>query len=250
MFVIRELMNQSVKKTFQILEYIASNGNFVRLNDVAQALALKKNTAHGFLDSLKELGYLEQDDISPRYKISSKIECLYAPSFSRNELKQELRPLLEKISSLTNESSYLAVQMGSYYRHELKCEPNRAVKITLNMGKDYEMTTTAIGKCFLAYSEHLQVSLSKDYEKGDFAIMEKEIINIRSRGYALDIESYDPDLNCVAIPIFYKNRPIAVLCVSGPSFRFKEPQFQESLRIMDLALREHGKYENRIDLDL
>ncbi|WP_413614441.1 helix-turn-helix domain-containing protein [Flavobacterium sp. N2469] len=56
-------MNQSVKKTFQILEYIASNGNFVRLNDVAQALALKKNTAHGFLDSLKELGYLVEKTV-------------------------------------------------------------------------------------------------------------------------------------------------------------------------------------------
>jgi IclR family KDG regulon transcriptional repressor len=242
-------MNQSVKKTFQILEYIASNGNFVRLNDVARALDLKKNTVHGFLDTLKQLGYLEQDDISPRYKISPKIEGLYVPSFSVNELKQELRPLLEKISNLTKESSYLAVQMGSYYRHELKCEPNRAVKITLNMGKDYEMTTTAIGKCFLAYSEHLQGSLSKEYEKDDFTLIEKEVATIRNTGYALDIEAYDPDLNCVAIPIFHKNRPIAVLCVSGPSFRFKESQFLESLHIMDLVLRQHGKYENRICFD-
>jgi IclR family KDG regulon transcriptional repressor len=242
-------MNQSVKKTFQILEYIASNGNFVRLNDVARALDLKKNTVHGFLDTLKQLGYLEQDDISPRYKISPKIEGLYVPSFSVNELKHELRPLLEKISNLTKESSYLAVQMGSYYRHELKCEPNRAVKITLNMGKDYEMTTTAIGKCFLAYSEHLRGSLSKEYEKDDFTLIEKEVATIRNTGYALDIEAYDPDLNCVAIPIFHKNRPIAVLCVSGPSFRFKESQFLESLHIMDLVLREHGKYENRICFD-
>lgn len=243
-------MNQSVKKTFQILEYIAANGNFVRLNDVARALDLKKNTAHGFLDSLKQLGYLEQDDISPRYKISPKIESLYLPSFSINELKYEIRPLLEKISNLTKESSYLAVQMGSYYRYELKCEPNRAVKISLNMGKDYEMTTTAIGKCFLAYSEHLQANLSHKLEKEASSVMEKEVKTIRSRGYALDIEAYDPDLNCVAIPIFHKNRPIAVLCVSGPSFRFKESQFLESLRIMDLVLREHGKYHNKIDLSI
>lgn len=194
------------------------------------------------------LGYLEQDDISPRYKISPKIESLYLPSFSINELRHEIRPLLQKISNLTRESSYLAVQMGSYYRYELKCEPNRAVKITLNMGKDYEMNTTAIGKCFLAYSEHLQANLSSQLEKEDFSLMEKEIITIRNTGYALDIEAYDPDLNCVAIPIFHKNRPIAVLYVSGPSFRFKAPQFKESLSIMDVILREHGKYGNRVDL--
>ena len=118
------------------------------------------------------------------------------------------------------------------------------------MGKDYEMTTTAIGKCFLAYSEHLQANLSHKLEKEASSVMEKEVKTIRSRGYALDIEAYDPDLNCVAIPIFHKNRPIAVLCVSGPSFRFKESQFLESLRIMDLVLREHGKYHNKIDLSI
>jgi len=241
-------MNQSVKKTFQILEYIASNGNFVRLNDVAQAVDLKKNTVHGYLDTLKQLGYLEQDDISPRYKISSKIESLQVPSFSVNTLKQELRPVLERISNLTKESSYLAVQMGSYYRYELTCEPNRAVKITLNMGKDYEMTTTAIGKCFLAYSHHLQGSLRKQHAEGDFAAIEEEVSTIVKTGYALDVEAYDPDLNCVAIPIFFKNRPIAVLCVSGPSFRFKEAQFLESLRIMDAVLLEHGKYQHKMAL--
>jgi IclR family KDG regulon transcriptional repressor len=241
-------MNQSVKKTFEILEYIASNGNFVRLNDVAQALDLKKNTAHGFLDSLKQIGYLEQDDLSPRYRITSKLECLFVPSFSLNELKTELRPILEKITNLTHESSYLAIQMGSYYRHELKCEPNRAVKITLNMGKDYEMATTAIGKSFLAYSEHLHSNLRKQYSEQDFQLIESEIKSINKAGYALDIQAYDPDLNCVAMPIFYKNKPIAVLCVSGPSFRFKEKQFTDCLKTMDILLKEHGKYDNKLNL--
>lgn len=241
-------MNQSVKKTFQILEYIALNGNFVRLNDVAKALDIKKNTAHGFLDSLKQIGYLEQDDLSPRYRITAKLECLYAPAFSVNELKNELRPILEKITILTNESAYLAVQMGSYYRHELKSEPNRAVKITLNTGKDYEMATTAIGKSFLAFSEHLQTNLSKKYTAEAFLVIETEVAIIKQNGYALDVQAYDPDLNCVAMPIFYKNKPVAVLCVSGPSFRFKEPEFIASLKIIDKLLKEHGKYESKLNL--
>lgn len=108
------------------------------------------------------------------------------------------------------------------------------------------MTTTAIGKCFLAYSEHLQRSVRKQFITEDFALIEKEIQTINQNGYALDIESYEPDLNCIAIPIFLKKRPVAVLCVSGPSFRFKEPQFIESLQIMDSLLKEHGKYLHKI----
>ena len=239
-------MIQSVKRTFQILEYIAANGNFVRVNDVAKALELEKTTVYGFINSLKQLGYLEQDEVSPRYRITPKLECLYVPTFSVFELKHELRPILEKITEMTQESSYLAVQMGSYYRHELKCEPNRAVKITLNMGKDYEMTTTAIGKAFLAYSEHLQHSIVKTSESREPSILEKEIKDIKNNGYALDIQAYDPDLNCVALPIFFKNKPIAVLCVSGPSYRFKELEFKATMHIIDKLLKQQGKYTTRL----
>lgn len=244
MFIINEIMIQSVKRTFQILEYIASNGNFIRVNDVAKALELEKTTVYGFIKSLKELGYLEQDELSPRYRITSKVECLYAPPFSLLELKQDLRPLLEKITAATNESSYLAIQMGSYYRHELKCEPNRMVKISLNVGKDYEMTTTAIGKAFLAYSEHLQRGLF-DFSENRSAL-ETEVSTIRETGYALDIQAYDPDLNCVAMPIFFNNKITAVLCVSGPSYRFKQQQFTETLAMMNLLLTEQGKYSTQI----
>lgn len=239
-------MIQSVKKTFQILEYIAANGNFVRVNDVAKSLGLEKTTAYGFINSLKQLGYLEQDEISPRYRITSKLECLYSPSFSVFELKTELRPLLEKLTSITGESSYLAIQMGTYYRHELKCEPNRAIRISLNLGKDYEMITTAIGKAFLAYSEHLQKGLLNSENSANNDRLVQEIQEIKDCGYALDIQAYDPDINCVAAPIFFKGKAIAVLCLSGPSFRFKEPEFKKALTAIQNVLTEQGKYTTKL----
>lgn len=74
-------MIQSVKRTFDILEYIATNGNTVRLNDIAQALGLQKTTVHNFLAGLKELGYVEQDELTPRYRITSKFAIWTFPIF-------------------------------------------------------------------------------------------------------------------------------------------------------------------------
>jgi IclR family KDG regulon transcriptional repressor len=246
LFHINELMIQSVKRTFDILEYIAKNGNIVRLNDIAQALALNKTTVHNFLDSLKQLGYLEQDDLSPRYQITPKLQCLYAPDISAVLLKKELRPVLERITEGTKESSYLAVQMGAFYRHELKCEPNRAVKISLKMGKPFEMTTTAIGKVFLTYSAYLQTNQIKYHGEEYFSGMLTEIKEIESCGYALDVQQYDPDLNCVAVPLFYQRKIIAVLCVSGPSYRFGKPQFAEAIQVINAALKDLPKYSTQL----
>ncbi|MBB6270525.1 IclR family KDG regulon transcriptional repressor [Pedobacter cryoconitis] len=239
-------MIQSVKRTFDILEYIAKNGNMVRLNDIAQALDLNKTTVHNFLDSLKQLGYLEQDDLSPRYQITPKLQCLYAPDISSAKLKKELRPVLENITAATKESSYLAIQMGAFYRHELKCEPNRAVKISLKMGKPYEMTKTAIGKVFLTYSAYLQANQIKYHGKEHFSGMLQEIKAIEDSGYALDVQQYDQDLNCVAVPLFYQRKIIAVICVSGPSYRFQKPQFAEAIRIINDALKDLSKYTTRL----
>ena len=47
-------MIQSVKRAFDILEYITQNGNLVRLNDIASALELQNTTVHNFLNTLKE----------------------------------------------------------------------------------------------------------------------------------------------------------------------------------------------------
>lgn len=246
MFHITKLMIQSVKRTFDILEYIASNGNNVRLNDIAAALDMNKTTVHNFLDSLKDLGYLKQDDLTPRYQITPKMQCLYAPDISLEILKHELRPVLEKITADTAESSYLAVQMGSYFRHELKCEPNRSVKISLNMGKDYEMTTTAIGKVFLAYSEHLQKNQIKYKGEEHYKSMLGEISEIQANNYALDIKQVDEDLNCVALPLFYQRRIIAVLCVSGPSYRFQEAQITHAIEVMRNSVKNLVKYSTLI----
>lgn len=56
MFHINELMIQSVKRTMEILQYIAQNGNKVRLQDVADHLQIEKSTAHHFLKIITRIG--------------------------------------------------------------------------------------------------------------------------------------------------------------------------------------------------
>lgn len=226
-------MIQSVKRAFDILEYITQNGNLVRLNDIANALELQNTTVHNLLHTLKELGYVEQDELSPRYRVTTKMQCLYPPPVSVSVLKNTLRPTLEKITELTNETSYLSVQMGTYFRHELISEPERSVKISLELNKDYEMTRTAIGKVFMAHSEHLQNTLLKNLDEPVQKKLQQELSEILKNGYALDLEEYEPDLNCAAIPYYQGNRVVAVLCVSGPAFRYRLPEMLKAIEIMN-----------------
>ncbi|RAJ02426.1 IclR family transcriptional regulator [Chitinophaga skermanii] len=229
-------MIQSVQRAFEIVEYIAQNGNMVRLSDIADAMGLQRTTVHNILDTLKDLGYVEQDEMTPRYKVTNKLQCLYSPAISLPILKKELKPVLENITQTTKETSHLAVQMGAYFRYELKCEPERAVRISLDLAKEYEMTNTAIGKVFLAYSDHLQSQTLKNLSPAKANALRKEIAEIRKQGYALDIEQFEPDLHCIAVPFFYQKRVVAVIGVSGPAYRFQDKAMKKAYQSLKAML--------------
>lgn len=234
-------MIQSVKRVFEILEYISQNGNLVRLNDIAHALQLQKTTVHNFLNTLKELGYVEQDELSPRYRLTSKLQDLYVPVSTIPILKNKLRPALEQITKQTGETSYLSVQMGTFFRHELISEPKRSVRISLELNKDFGMLKTAIGKVFMANSTHLQNVLLENLPEAEKIKLVSELKQISKMNYALDFEEFEPDLNCVAIPIKEQQRVVAVLGVSGPAFRFGKEEMLNAVKILNDNCLDYNK---------
>lgn len=225
-------MIQSIKRVFDILEYISSNGNLVRLNDIATALELKRTTVHNFLNSLKELGYIEQDELSPRYRVTPKMQYLMASNVNINSLKLEMRPILEQITVETGETAYLSIQMGMYFRHELISEPNSAIKISLELNKDFEMLHTAIGKIFMAHSQHLKNVLFDKLDSDERKKLETELVLVKQNDCAYDLEEYEKDLNCVAVPLRDHEKIIGVIGVSGPAFRFKDKETNRAIEII------------------
>jgi IclR family KDG regulon transcriptional repressor len=229
-------MIQSLKRTFDILEYIATNGNLVRVNDISQALGLQKTTVHNFLTSLKELGYVEQDELTPRYRITSKVHQLDFSDIPYYELRNNLKPIVERLTAESNETSFMAIQMGSYFRYEWKCEPNRSLRISLELGKEFEMRHTAIGKVFMAYSPHLSNIIHKGLDENEIIAQDSKMKEILERGYALDLEEYEKELNCIALPYFYKNRIISVIGLSGPAHRFGEKEMEKMATLFKTLL--------------
>lgn len=225
-------MIESVKRTVQIMQYIAQNGNQVRLKDVAEHLQIEKTTAHHFLKSLLELGYLEKDKLSPRYCLSDKVHLLIPPQVSPHILKQRFRPILQKIMELTGETTYLTIQMGTHIRHELKCEPDRNVRISLELGKEFTVLNSAIGNVFMAYSEHLKEHILRSLSADEAEQLNERLNTVISQGYASDFERLEKELNCVALPVFDQKRLVAAIGVSGPAYRFQTSEMMKAVNVI------------------
>jgi IclR family KDG regulon transcriptional repressor len=185
---------------------------------------------------LKELGYVEQDELTPRYRITAKVHQLDFSDIPYYELRNNLKPIVERLTAESNETSFMAIQMGSYFRYEWKCEPNRSLRISLELGKEFEMKHTAIGKVFMAYSPHLSNIIHKGLTENEIIAQNSKMKEILDRGYALDLEEYEKELNCVALPYFYKNRIISVIGLSGPANRFGEKEMKKMATLFKTLL--------------
>jgi DNA-binding IclR family transcriptional regulator len=59
----------------------------------------------------------------------------------------------------------------------------------------------------------------------------KEIMNVRRRGYALDIKEYSDEIHSTSVPIFdYEENLVACLAVSAPAVRFTEDKLKEAIQ--------------------
>lgn len=132
----------------------------------------------------------------------------------------------------TGETSYLSVQMGSYIRHELKCDPDRRVRISLELGKDVTVMNSAIGNVFMAYSPHLRDHILRTLDDIEAEKLRKRLDMVAEKGYADDFERLEKELNCIALPVFDQKRLVAAIGVSGPAFRFTETQMLKAVEVI------------------
>jgi len=65
------------------------------------------------------------------------------------------------------------------------------------------------------------------------AILERHLEIVRSQGYAVDDEEYNPGVRCIAVPIFdYRGKCVAAVGVSGPTSRLSLEQMQKVATIV------------------
>jgi len=69
-------MNNSVLRSFAILEYLADAEAPKELGVISRDLSMNKSTVYRFLNTLENIGYITKDEHTGRYWLGSKIVWL------------------------------------------------------------------------------------------------------------------------------------------------------------------------------
>lgn len=227
---------KATETTFAILEELMEQDG-ARVTDLANELNITRSSAHNYLSTLNELGYVKKQD--RRYDIS--LQFLELGAAAREQLsvyasgKKQIRELAEKTGELAN----LMVEehgKGVYIHRETG---KNAVRVDVNIGQRVYLHNTALGKAILAYSSDEYVEKVIDHhglpETTNSTITDRdelheELKKVRKRGVAIDDEERLNGLRCVAAPILdAEDKPLGAVSVAGPTSRISNDRLNEDL---------------------
>ena len=226
---------QSVERAVAILERLAREGGAASLKHIAERTGLGKTTAHNILKTLDELGYVRRRVGDTRYHLGGRILNLARIAGDDSALRIRLRPALEAIAGKTGETVYLAAPSGdeTYYLDTI--ESGQILRTTCRVGERERLEGSAIGLVFLAFMPGLGKRVLATRADALGPDIRSEIDKVERVGFALDLQTYQPGLHCVAVPWRDGGEVRAAIGLSGPSSRLPLDQLTDIAWMMKEA---------------
>ncbi len=218
-------MSDSVSRLFQIIEFMAHSNDWVSLRTMARELHISAASAYRAVDSLKAIGYVRQDPHDSRYQLSLKIAWVSAQVLENVQLRQIARPFLQHLTSVTNETTHLAVLEGTEFVYIDKVDNTQAMRMRSRVGQRGQLHSTAAGKSMLAFlpeSEVTPILKRLRFQQvtqntiTDPKKFQEHLARVRQIGYAVDDEENEVGIRCIGSPIYdHAGRLSGALSISG-----------------------------------
>lgn len=219
---------QVLDRAFGILDALAANGPELALAEIALRLNLHKSTAHRLLAVLEDRRYVERTR-SGKYRLGSKLLELGAWAAARLDLAECARPFLEELVAETGETAHVGILRDGEVLSIANVESPRTLRTPATVGRRTPAHCTSLGKAILAFASEEEVAtvirtrgLSRYTQKTltRLAAFQRELKEVRQRGYAVDDEEFEEGLRCVGAPVRDRTGGVvAALSITGPAFR-------------------------------
>jgi DNA-binding IclR family transcriptional regulator len=226
---------QSAERIFGVLEMLAVTGP-IGLVELSTKLALHKSTVHRLLLSLICMGYVNQDEETGKYMLSFKIVELSGKILSKVDIITKVRPFIEELANSCRETVHFVQRRGTDVFYLDKVAPlnpqESAIRMASQVGFSRPLYCSAVGKAILAEMKDDEIKyiwdnsvVEKKTEKTitGYQELQKELGQIREKGYALDNEENEIGVRCIAACIKNHNGiPNNAFSISAPVGRMTD----------------------------
>ncbi len=212
-----------------VLDALARHPDGLGVTALAREVSADKGNVHRLLRVLEERGYVEQDESTKIYRVSTKMISLAGQVLRGVDLVDVAGPIMRELAAATGEAVHLARRTrggGVYVAQER--QPGGRVTVETEIGAQPIIYATATGKALYctATAEELAEVLPGAFTAHTMRThagvtdLTADLEQVCRRGYAIDDEELNLDVRCVAAPIFNLHGvPLASIGISGPASR-------------------------------
>jgi IclR family transcriptional regulator, KDG regulon repressor len=229
-------MVKSVSRALDIISLVSKKKGGLGVTEISKHIDINKSSVYRTLSTLVQYGYIEQDEVTSRYKLGYKFLEVSSKLLESIDLRSEARSFLLELENETNEVIHLVVFDQGEVVYIEKLDGTETLRMHSKVGKRAPMHCTSVGKAILA---HLPTTVVLDIleRKGmpvhtDKTITDKDIFlkvlaEVKQKGFALDLEENEYGITCIAAPIFdHIGKVIAAVSISGPTMRMKDARLK------------------------
>ena len=220
-----ETSSTAIERAMGIFEVVAGRKSGLTLSEICRHLEIPKSSASYLLRTLKNLGYLNLDAATGKYRLGLKVMSLGQRVEIGTDVKEAALPVLQKLVERTNLTAHLAVLDHGEAVYVVKVEPRSFIQMDTWVGKRMQVNSTGVGKAIAAYLRQTEVEaiikqhgMKKRTAKTITAAATfwRELEKVRARGYAIDDEENSLGARCVAVAVFDSlGNAVAAIGVSG-----------------------------------
>jgi IclR family acetate operon transcriptional repressor len=214
-----------LQKVRQILECFTVATPSMSLQQITRATGLPPSTCQRLVHNLVREGFLDRDE--DRYRIGLALVRWSAPGTLGLDLVQLTRPVLQALRDETGETALLYVRDGAYRTVVGLAETHNVVLRMFMVGMVMALHAGSAGKVFMAFdptarSAAVSHGLTRQTPRTvvDIDLLDQQLGEIRSAGYATSFEERDAGAASVSAPVFgLTGELVAVLGIAAPTQR-------------------------------
>lgn len=224
---------QSIEVGVPLLQALAEHGAPMMLRDLALKTGMPAAKAHRYLVSFVRTGLVVQDTQSGRYDLGHFALELGLASLARLDAVRAATPVLDTLNEELGETVALAVwgNMGPTIVRWV--ESRRPINVNLRTGAVMPLLHSAIGLCFVSFSDSPQVAARIEAELAINATaterrgpanrseLDALVAEARQHGMSRAVGSVLPGINAFCAPIFdHEGKMVVAITALGPASLF------------------------------
>lgn len=218
-------MIKSVDKALRVLEILSTENAPVRLREIAEASELTRTNAFRILQTLRDLGYVVQNDDGTHYELSYKLFEMGARKVGSNTLVNSAHDILLALSHELPENVMLSVREGLLSVVVDRIESRAFVRSFAYLGARAPVHTVSAGKVLLAHAPEAVIAEAAgkltrltEHTITTEAELRTVLQAVRDNGYATAQHESAMHACGLAVPIWSRfGTVLAALSVSSPT---------------------------------